>query len=117
MIFSLGSVSFVYLDGFYKYNKINDPNASPVGYRIVSDYRFYVDPPDSTINHFQLHYNKVIRDDGTEYEFYDLRLHYQSFVFSTYYGQLFSGISMDNMYTIYRQRKVQQPKLGKNLDE
>jgi hypothetical protein len=105
----------VYLDGFYKYETLNNDEPS-IGYRVVSDYNFYLDYADSTINHFQLHYNKVIKLDGTEYKFYDVRLHYQSFVFSRAFGHLQTGFMIDNAYTHFKEELLIQPVLGNFYD-
>jgi hypothetical protein len=102
-------VNFVYLDGFYKYDKLNDTNASPVGYRIVSDVRFYIDNNFISRTYFYVHYNKVIRADGTEYEFYDLRRHFKYTYLQKFTTLLISGFQMDNKYTIYREEEALQP--------
>lgn len=105
-------VNFVFLEGFYKYDTLNTIESS-VGYRVVSDYRFYLDHADSTLNHFHLHYNKVTRLSGEEYEFYDVILHHQSFVYSQFYGMLQSGFLIDEMWTHYREGRMMQPVFGK----
>lgn len=79
----------------------------------MSDYRFYLDHADSANNHFHLHYNKVTKLTGEVYEFYDVSLHYQSFVYSQYYGMLESGFLIDEMWTHYREGTMKQPVLGR----
>jgi hypothetical protein len=103
-------MNIIYLDGYYKSDTLNTSD-SPVGYKIVSDFNFYMDPVDATITQFNLHYNKVMKLDGTNHTFYDFRLQYQSFVYAQQFGFLDSGILMDQLYTIYREEMMPQPVL------
>lgn len=101
-------LNMIYLDGYYKTDTINTANSS-VGYKIVSDFNFYMDPVDATITMFNIHYNKVMRLDGTNQTFYTMKLQYQSFVYAQAFGFLDSGLMMDQTYTLYKEENIPQP--------
>jgi hypothetical protein len=98
-------------EGFYDHNDINNP----VKFKLVKDYRMYLDGYSARHPDFDILYNKVTLINGTEQEFYTVHIVSQTFVKSLRYGYWAFLSQLANKYIHYKQVEISVPVFGKHI--